>query len=225
MANIYCSTTYDDYNFKSVRKYREDGIYEPFVYIIEEIDTGMLYIGSKTASKCLELDLGKNYFTSSKYINWVNGSFEIVKIYSCMSNHDALILEGILLDKNFAVYDEHYYNRQNSGVNFNMCGVAPSDETRKKLSAAGKRRIFSEETKAKMSKSKKLYKPSKESIQKMSESLTGRELSEETKKKISVNNGWKGRKRPIFVCPHCNKEGSGGAMNRWHFDQCRYKPR
>ena len=224
MSSIYCSKKYDTYNFKSVRKYRKQGTYEPFVYIIEEIETGKIYIGSRTARDCLESDLGQKYFTSSKYINWADESFEIVKIYSCMSNHDALILEGILIDNNFAVYDDQYYNRQNSGVNFNMCGVVISEETRKKISEAGKNRKVSKQTRMKLSKLRKLYTPSKESILKMSASLTVRKLSEETKKKISVNNGWRGRKRPTFICPHCNKKGSGGAMNRWHFDQCRFKP-
>lgn len=27
----------------------------------------------------------------------------------------------------------------------------------------------------------------------------------------------------LLKCPHCNKEGSGSAMKRWHFDNCRFK--
>lgn len=26
-----------------------------------------------------------------------------------------------------------------------------------------------------------------------------------------------------LVCPHCNKEGSGNSMKKWHFDRCRIK--
>jgi hypothetical protein len=28
---------------------------------------------------------------------------------------------------------------------------------------------------------------------------------------------------PILICPHCGKEGRGGAMTQWHFDNCKEK--
>lgn len=28
--------------------------------------------------------------------------------------------------------------------------------------------------------------------------------------------------RPIVVCPKCNKSGGLGAMQRWHFERCKY---
>jgi hypothetical protein len=28
---------------------------------------------------------------------------------------------------------------------------------------------------------------------------------------------------PTHICPHCNKEGKGGPMHRWHFDNCKFK--
>lgn len=31
-------------------------------------------------------------------------------------------------------------------------------------------------------------------------------------------------RRAIRICPYCGKQGSGGAMDRWHFEKCRYKP-
>lgn len=30
----------------------------------------------------------------------------------------------------------------------------------------------------------------------------------------------KGKKHPVKTCPHCGKSGGGGAMSRWHFDNC-----
>lgn len=26
-----------------------------------------------------------------------------------------------------------------------------------------------------------------------------------------------------IICPHCNAEGGGGVMKRWHFDNCKQK--
>jgi hypothetical protein len=58
----------------------------------------------------------------------------------------------------------------------------------------GKKVIFSEDHKAKISKA-----------------LKG--------KKSSLINV----KRPTIECPHCGKIGGVGAINRWHFDNCRDK--
>ena len=64
--------------------------------------------------------------------------------------------------------------------------------------------------------------------------LLDRSHSEETKAKIGASN--KGKKRPDLsernrmsvgikrksrTCPHCNKEGSGPNMTRYHFDNCK----
>lgn len=43
-----------------------------------------------------------------------------------------------------------------------------------------------------------------------------REASSKTQKGRPCNN-------PTVICPHCGKSGPSGAMNRWHFDNCREK--
>lgn len=42
------------------------------------------------------------------------------------------------------------------------------------------------------------------------------------KKFISINTNL-GYKHKIKICPHCGKEGSGGNMTRYHFDNCELK--
>lgn len=32
-----------------------------------------------------------------------------------------------------------------------------------------------------------------------------------------------GKKKQGYICPHCNKEGAGPVMKRFHFDNCKYK--
>ena len=29
--------------------------------------------------------------------------------------------------------------------------------------------------------------------------------------------------RKLLICPHCGKQGRGGCMKQWHFDNCKYK--
>lgn len=45
--------------------------------------------------------------------------------------------------------------------------------------------------------------------------------AEEIKQKMSLSQKGKPCNNPIVTCPHCNKKGPSGAMNRWHFDNCK----
>ena len=54
----------------------------------------------------------------------------------------------------------------------------------------------------------------------------GYKLSKITKNKISIsmlgNSNTKGFSKNIIICPNCNKEGQFAAMQRWHFNNCKY---
>ena len=47
-----------------------------------------------------------------------------------------------------------------------------------------------------------------------------KKVSEETRLKMSNSQ----QSQPMFTCPHCGKEGKGGAMKRFHFDNCILNP-
>ena len=52
--------------------------------------------------------------------------------------------------------------------------------------------------------------------------ITGKKVqtwtqSEESNKKRSIAHKCK----PTIVCPHCNKNGKGSAMQQWHFNNCK----
>ena len=62
-----------------------------------------------------------------------------------------------------------------------------------------------------------------ESKQSNREKHLGKTASEETKAKMRTSSK-KGQSLSKQVCPHCNKEGGGNTMSRWHFNNCKYKP-
>lgn len=105
-----------------------------------------------------------------------------------------------------------------------MYGRKHSEESKLKMASYGMLgKEHSEETKRKIGKSnsiallgKKLSSDHKNSI---SEGLNVHVVSEETKLKLKN----KFKERPILVCPHCSKEGRGGAMVQWHFDNCKLR--
>lgn len=49
------------------------------------------------------------------------------------------------------------------------------------------------------------------------------EFSDTHKQKLS--DALKGIPKPKYICPHCNKEGSGPIMYRYHFDNCKQAPK
>jgi CRISPR/Cas system-associated protein Cas10 (large subunit of type III CRISPR-Cas system) len=110
-----------------------------------------------------------------------------------------------------------------------------------------KGRKHSEASRQKMSASQKGHPGnvwSAEAKQKLAEKHTGeknpfygRKHTEETRKIITEKNigregYWTGKKfsddhlaklKINRTCPHCNKSGSGSAMNRYHMDNCKFK--
>lgn len=67
---------------------------------------------------------------------------------------------------------------------------------------------------------------------KISDKLTGVLKSEETKKKMSENSSFRNnvirelnsiRMKEKIKCPHCEKIGGRGAMQRHHFNNCKLK--
>lgn len=114
-------------------------------------------------------------------------------------------------------------------------GKHHTEETKTKLSERMRGKVHSEETKLKMSESRKgrfvgeknpMYgkSPSLDHRQKIAKANTGKIRTDETKAKISESNrNRKGIKYKSMICPNCGKEGSGGSMKRFHFDNCKIK--
>ena len=220
--SIYISPNYTDYIFKTERIWRTDDEYEPFVYIIQEVETEMLYIGSRirySRPSCLESDLGTIYFTSSKEFDWESdsSSFEICRIIPCASNHDALILEGKLIEQNGAVYDENYYNIHHPMVGFNTSGYTFSEETKRKMSDLKKGKPLSKEHSQKIIDSNRGKTHSEETKKKISESCKGKIRSEETKRKMSESS----KNRPKKKCPNCKKNVFPNVFALYHGDKCK----
>lgn len=188
--------------FERDQIFYDEGMYEPFVYIIRFIEQNKFYIGMRVARGCLRTDLGSKYFTSSKIVEplWKDdlGNVEVLETIPCNTNWDTIYLEGKMIVDHDAVNDKRYLNRAYGGVLFNNSGGVASDETKAKRSNSLKRRIFSDEARAKMSETHKGKTLSDETRAKMSESRFGKNNpnwgkfhSNESKAKISKAN--KGR--------------------------------
>ena len=89
-----------------------------------------------------------------------------------------------------------------------------SSEHRQKLSIARRKRIISEETKARISASLTNNPKNK-----------GWQLSEESreKQKQASREALTNKPKEVVCCPHCNKKGGKPAMQRFHFQNCKHK--
>ncbi len=102
-----------------------------------------------------------------------------------------------------------------------------SEETKTKIRERFQGIKLSEEHKEKLSNAKRgrtLSDTHKENIKKYQNSMSS-ELKEIKSKKCSeAGKKCKGTIHKTHECPHCGKIGRGGAMNRYHFNNCLQNP-
>lgn len=55
------------------------------------------------------------------------------------------------------------------------------------------------------------------------EEIFGAERSKQIREAVSKARKGKPSNNPSVTCPHCGKIGPSGAMNRWHFNNCKKK--
>ena len=116
-----------------------------------------------------------------------------------------------------AKIEEKYRPSENIGWNQNAGGDVPPDRSGtcpKKNKSKGDDRTERQ----------------KKASQKHKERMTGR--APWNKGKRGVQKAWnkglaniklKELSKVVQVCPHCKKEGKGLSMQRWHFDNCKFK--
>lgn len=103
-----------------------------------------------------------------------------------------------------------------------------SEDAKKQWQNSDHRRLVSEKNTGKKHSEKTIEKIklarkkqviTKESRLKTAEKLIGKPRPQEVKDAISLAR----KNDPILTCTHCDKKGKGGAMYRFHFDNCKNK--
>ena len=160
----------------------------PYVYVCTHKTTGNIYIGARCANRVpAREDLGTHYFTSSDYVRPRFHEFDWEIIFEG-SREEVFQFEADLIDEHWK--QPYLLNKQNGGAKF--VNDSHSEETKLKMSESRKGKTLSEEHKLKISESLKGHTHSEETKLKMSESskvennpFYGKTLSEEHKLKIS----------------------------------------
>jgi hypothetical protein len=141
----------------------------------------MGYFGSRSCDCLPEEDV--NYLGSFKSKTF-NPTQKIILKDDYPTRKDAMIDEVILHDYYDVAKNPHFANQaKQTSTRFTQAGVSPSEETRKKLSEAGKGKKRSKETKKKISIYQKSKRLSEETKEKVRQANLGKKLSPETIRK------------------------------------------
>lgn len=200
-----------------------------YLYIKQHEITGLLYFGKTTSDP-------HTYYGSGKY--WSNhikkhGKEHVLTkwVSEPFTDKEDLVEFATFFSEEFNIVEcKNWANLIfENGLDGFPVGTKHTHQTKIKMSNVQRGRIISETHKEKLSIAAKNR--SKEVRDKVASSLRGRKQSEETiQKKIQSNSKPRGpygksehcKNRPILTCPHCHKNGKGGSMMRYHFNNCKF---
>ena len=208
----------------------------PYTYLIGWSDRNMWYYGVRYGKNCHPDDLWRTYFTSSKPVKRIRelyGDPDIIQIRKVFDSVNvARLWEHKTLRRLRVVSDNRFINQTD---NISICKQAA-------LRGIGKFRNYDE-----VSKSLKQFYISadpeyvEEVKRKRRDGIDN--MSADTRKKMGYNSKktqyrlWSDpihtakridamrKPRKEQTCPHCNHQGRGGIMKRWHFDNCKLATR
>jgi hypothetical protein len=217
-------------------------IYTPYTYLIGWSTKNVWYYGVRYAKKCSPDDLWKSYFTSSKHVKKFrkeNGEPDIIQIRKTFSDaNSAKSWEEKVLRKINVIKRKDFLNKTNTnrtcseamtnGLLKYWSQFTPEERLLKLTKAHHKAKIVAISKRGKkqnhtgsknwwtqITLEEKLSRIESTRLAtiKYQENLTHEEKSSRGKNAVSFV--------PVVECPHCNKTGKLGNMNRWHFNNCK----
>jgi hypothetical protein len=211
----------------------------PYTYILTHLPSGKQYYGVRTANKLPPKDdLWNTYFSCG------------VKVKQLIKT-DGKNSFAVKIDKTFATaeeaikYEKQYLESLNlpndNWLNLNISGaiVETSEVTERRRKAQTGKKHSAESCKKRSEAMKKFWsiESNKQKALGTNNHWYGKTHSNETKNKLSILASLRPRQphseetkqkmsapRAPYVllcCPYCGKEGRGGNMTRYHFNNCK----
>lgn len=203
-----------------IRKFKQNHRYY-FIYKIINLVNKKCYVGFHATNKEYDRD---NYYGSSDILdnaikkygsnNFVMGIIEYINPIEWREK------ERYWVKKMGSHVNKWGYNQTEGGDG--TLGLKMKNSSKLKMSISRTGKICLNETKIKLKNANTDRKLSEKTKQQISLSTKGiKKISEKQKEKISKALLGKKKNMKIFKCPFCGKEGKGGNMSRYHFNNCK----
>lgn len=193
-----------------------------YVYKTTNLINGKIYIGVSTRP----VDESKSYYGSGYFIMLAikkygieNFSKEILKL--CTDKKDLSTSEVYYISKYNTTNREIGYNILEGGYGGNG-HYKRSKEHLEKMSSAVKKSIRENWNDPKQIKARSLAVSNRNKTY-----CTGKKLTQEHKSKVAegCRKRFLGTTQKKTECPHCGKIGGASNMTRYHFNNCKNKPK
>lgn len=196
-----------------------------YIYLTTNLINGKKYIGKRSTTKCFEEDI--DYLGSGKYIK------QAIKKYGKENFKKELLEECFdqkINNKREKYWVEFYkaYSDNNNFYNIVPGGQGGfrgmSEDGKRRISEANKKRVLSNETRYKLGNGNRGRRLSREIKEKISKSSKGKIISEETRKKRSksLNTFYKNNEskiKGIKKSVQTKIKMSEAAKNRWYLER------
>jgi len=214
------------------------------VYTIVHTQSRKFYVGSSIDVKKRLITHKSKLRNNRHHCNYLQNavnkygidSFQFIVQSEAKTESEAREIEQAVLDAFFS----DTYNSKNTALGASVGELNPMKrpEIAKKVSEKRKGMVFTAAHIARLSEvrkgkptGRKGYKASDETRLKMRLARLGKPspkkgvvLSAEQRERLSkARTGVKIGKYSTIICKHCGKVGAGGAMSRWHGDNCKLK--
>jgi len=191
----------------------------PYTYLINHVPSGRVYYGVRFAEGCDPKELGDTYFSSSKYVKELlvrdgvgSFDFEVRKIFDDVSS--AREWENKVLRRMAVVNDDRFLNKTDNKsidpmLSKSMLGKNGPEHSR----YGSKNEVLAEYNKKN---------PRKGELNGMYGRRGHLHPMYGKRGELSPHYGKERHDLSVVVtCPHCEKIGKVGGMQRWHFDRCK----
>lgn len=148
-------------------------------------------------------------------------NFKRETLHVFYDSDEAYLKERELVDREL-VEDESFYNLCGGGSGIGKFFYKCSEETKRKISDSKRGKKQSAEHKKKKSDSLRGKKRTKETRQQQSESAKIA-IKEKRNGLFGKNNPFFGKKQKEVICPYCDHIGKAPNIYRYHFNNCKLK--
>lgn len=192
------------------------------IYKATNTVNGKVYIGfdsnwpkRRITHKCASKSQNHKFYYAIRKHGWESFIWEVI-YQSQDREHTLSVMEPLFILEYNSMSEGYNSTAGGEGISGFTRIMSEDEKLRRSLAAKGVPK--SDEHRESM-RNKTISSTHRLALSTAAKKRGGRPRSEETRRKMSESQ--KKVVPQIYTCPHCSEVGSGNAMKRWHFDNCK----